>query len=227
MSLKQQIKQEAAAEKEKFSRMSTSDKIWYIAEYYKFHILGIVIVIALLGTIGSTVYRSIYYQSTLYGFIINNRSATPLDTAPFEQDFAEYMGYSDRQQLTLESSYISYGDDATEFSYASMAKLSALIAAKDLDFMIVDEENLQHYMEMDAFIHLEDYLPADILAAVESRLVYAPDAGGSEIACAISLDGTAFSDDLHLAPDCRYITLVSNSQRLDTALSLLRYIFVL
>lgn len=225
MSLKEQLKQEAANEKKKFSQMSLSDKVWYIGEYYKFHILAVLIVVMLIGTVGSTVYRNIYYESTLHGFVINNRSESALDTAPYEQGFAEYMGYTNRQQLSLESSFISYGDEATEFSYASMAKVSALVASKDLDFMIVDEENFLHYVEMDAFINLEEVLPADLLPAVQERFLYAADSTGASRAYALSLEGTDFSENSHLSQDCQFFGIISNSMRTDTVFDLLRYIF--
>ena len=35
------LKEEAKREKKKLSQMSWSDRIWYIWEYYKFHILAV------------------------------------------------------------------------------------------------------------------------------------------------------------------------------------------
>lgn len=224
MSIKEQFKQEAAAEKEKFSRMSLSDKLWYIWEYYKFHILALILAVALIGTVGSSVYRNIYYSNALYGYVLNNYSETPFDSTPYNEGFAEHMGFTRYEQLFLESSYVSYGDAATEYSYATMAKISALLAARDLDFMIMDEENFLHYMEMDAFADLEQILPDDLLAAAEGRLLYATDSAGNSRAYAISVADTGFAESSHLTQDCRYLGILTNSQRTETAIAFLRYV---
>lgn len=226
MSIKEYIKQAATVEKEKFSQMSFADKLWYIWEYYKFHIMAVIIAVVLIGTIGSTVYRNIYYRNALYGYVLNNYSEPLFDSTPYDEGFAGYMGYTRYEQLFLESSYISYGDEATEYSYAAMAKISALVASKDLDFMIMDEENFLHYMEMGAFADLRQTLPADVLDAAGNRLIYAADSEGNSRAYALSIADTAFSESSNLTPDCRYFGIVSNSQRTETAISLLRYILI-
>lgn len=223
MSLKEELKNEVAREKSKFGQMSFQDKLWYIGQYYKLHILGLILVVFLIGAVGSTVYHNIYYDTALNGYVLNNREEP--DTAPFVGGFAEYMGYDKYQQLTLQSSYVTYGEEASELSYATMAKLSALIAAKDLDFMIIDEVNFEHYTEMNGFKDLEAYLPADVYEAVQDRLVYAENESGESRPYAIIISDTSFAADSRLSDNCPYFAIISNTTRDDAVLSFVDYLF--
>ena len=45
MSFKEELKREAAVERQKLKNMSFEDKLWYIWEYYKFHIAAVAAVI--------------------------------------------------------------------------------------------------------------------------------------------------------------------------------------
>jgi len=223
MSLKEELKNEVAQEKKKFAQMSFQDKLWYIGEYYKFHILGAVLAVFLIIALSSTIYRNINYSTALHGYILNNHGE--LDTAPFTDGFAGYMGYDKYQQLTLESSYVTYGDEATEYTYATMAKLSALIAAKDLDFMIVDETNFAHYTEMGGFKDLEEYLPANVYQALQDRLIYAENESGESRPYAVTISGTAFASGSRLSDDCSYFAIMGNTTRDDNVLAFVDYLF--
>ena len=223
MSIKEELKKEVAEEKKKFAQMSFQDKLWYIGEYYKFHILGVILVIALIGAIGSTVYRNIYYDTALSGYVLNNQGEP--DSIPFTEGFAGHMGYDKYRQLTLQSSYVTYGEDASEYTYATMAKLSALIAAKDLDFMIVDQTNFVHYVEMGGFKDLEEYLPAHVYETVKDQLIYAEDEAGQSRPYAVSISGTDFAADSLLSDNCTYLAILNNTMRDDTVLAFVDYLF--
>lgn len=224
MSAKEQLKQNAAVEKEKLKQMSRKDKIWYIWEYYKIHMLGVLILIAVIYTIGSGIYRSTF-DTELYCLYLNNRSGEELNTDILTVDFHEYMGFTEKQLITTESSFISYGEDTTELSYASMAKVSALVASKELDIMIGDTENFEHYATLGGSTDLEAELPADVLELVKDSLCYAVDDTGATHAYGIELNGTTFADDSNLSMDSIILSLVSNSNRKENSIALIRYIF--
>ena len=86
MSWKEKLKEEGQKEKAKLKNMSWQDRVWYIWEYYKFHI-GAVLVLILLISVVITSVRNASIDPGLYCVIINNRSSQELDTAPLEQDF--------------------------------------------------------------------------------------------------------------------------------------------
>lgn len=224
MSLKDQLKDEVRAERQKMKEMSLQDKLWYIWEYYKFHIGGVLLIILLISVVVTSV-RNASIHPGLYCVIVNNRSAQELDVSPLEKDFYEHMGFGKKEPVYVESMYISYGDQATELSYASMAKISALVASRDLDILMGDEENIDQYASLDGLADLEQTLPADVLSAVEERLYFAPDESGHVFAAAVDISGTPLADAMHLTDEAAHLSMFSNSEHTDNAVALIRYIF--
>ena len=45
------IREEAENERQKLKNMSWKDRAWYVWEYYKFHLLAVILVIGVLSTI--------------------------------------------------------------------------------------------------------------------------------------------------------------------------------
>ncbi|MDO5407155.1 MAG: hypothetical protein Q4F28_07490 [Eubacteriales bacterium] len=212
-------------EREKLKSMDRRDRLWYIWAYYKFHIFGVILAVLTAGAIGHAMYNSTF-TTELHCMVINNRSETELNTAPLEQDFASYLELGKKQKVTVESAFIGFGDDATEFSYASMAKISALVAAQSLDVVIGDTESINHYASISGFLDLETGLSPDTLGLVQDRLYYTTGEDGSKHAYAIDLSGTAFAGDTSLALDPPLLGVISNSAHSDTVERLIQYIFV-
>lgn len=224
MSLKEEIKQEAKIERQKFQKMSRQDKIWYIWEYYKFHIAAVLGIIGVICIIATSIYNNTF-STVLYAIVVNNRTnQETVDFEPLTTGFHEYMGYGKKDEIFAESMFISY-DDMSEFSYASMAKVSALIASKELDVMISDKEYLDHYIEMDGLMHLEDVLPADLSEQLKDRFYYGTDESGQTYVAGIDISGTDFAASTGIVLEPALYSVVSNTLRTDTAIALLRYIF--
>lgn len=214
-------------EREKFRAMGPKDRIWYVWAYYKFHMAAAIIAVFVIAVVGSAAYRSTF-DTVLHCIYLNSRSETALNTGPLEQDFASHIGLSRKELITTETAFISLGDQATEFSYASMAKISALVASKELDILIGDVESTKHYASLNAFVDLESPetgLSPDVLALVQDSLYYAPGEDGVPRAYAIDLSGTAFAQESDLAQDIPLFGIIANSERKDMVESLIRYIF--
>lgn len=224
MSAKDYLKEEWKTEKGKMKNMSFKDKLWYIWEYYKVHILAVFLFGCIIAVIGNSIYRSTF-ETELYCVVINNASGQGLNTDILTKEFHEYMNFTDKQEITVESSSITYGDNSTEYNYASMAKISALVASKGLDLMICDIENMEHYAQLSGFLDLEQELPPDILELVRDRLYYATDESGTPYACGLSLDGTDFAKETNLSMDSILLGIVGNTPHRENIFALLRYIF--
>ena len=54
-SLKDQLKEEVSTESQKMKEMSLEDKLWYIWEYYKFHIGAVLVLILLISVVITSV----------------------------------------------------------------------------------------------------------------------------------------------------------------------------
>lgn len=212
------------SERDKLKAMTRKDRIWYIWEYYKFHMVGVVIALTLVWVVGTSMYRG-SFDTVFYCMYLNSRSETELNMAPLEQGFAQHLDTSSKELIAAESSFISYGNDATEFSYATMAKISALVASKDLDVIIGDMDTLKHYASLEGFSDYEAELPADLLTMVQDHLIYAPGEDGVERAYGISLAGTTFAAESNLAQDPPVLGFINNSTHKENQLAFLRYVF--
>lgn len=213
------------SEKEKLQEMSFRDKMWYIANYYKMHIIGVLLGILVISQVAHIMYLNTF-EDALYCVYLNSVSIDPLNTAPLEEDFASTLNLTSKQSITSESLYASYGDSSGEMDYATITKIVALIAAKELDVIIADEDNIKYHANMSACIDFETLLPADLLAVVKDRLYYAVDAEtGESHAFGIDISGTKFAEDSNLGQTPPYLYIINNSQRIDTAVDLIAYIF--
>lgn len=212
------------SEREKLKQMDRKDKLWYIWAYYKFHMAAAVFVLFVLYIIASTAYRSTF-STALHCICINSRTEAEMDFTPLEKDFAAWLGLSNKELITTETSFISYGDAATDYSYASMAKITALASAQDLDILLCDPETIDHYASLGAHLDLEADLPPELLALVSDRLYYTTGADGAAHAYAIDLSGTEFAEAIGLTQQPPLLGIISNSERIDNVLALLHYIF--
>ncbi len=210
-------------ELEKLKAMSGKDRAWYIWAYYKFHILAVVIAIGLIWQIGLVIYHSTF-TSAFHCMYLNSYSSEGPNPAPLEDQLREYLGLGKKETITVETGYIAFGDDATEYSYANMAKITALSASKDLDVLIADTACTNHYAELGAYMDLETFLPADLLEEVRDRLYYATGEDGTTIACAIDISGTDFVTESNLTQDIPLLGIIVNSVRTDNAVALIRCI---
>lgn len=210
-------------EREKLHAMSRKDQIWYIWNYYKFHILGVILACVAVYVVGSSLYRTTF-DTVMHCMYLNSQGTEEVSTAPLEEDFASWMEFGKKELVVAENAFISFDNSATEYSYAMMAKITALVMAHDLDIMIGDTSSTNHYASMSGFENLETLLPADLLALVKDRLYYAKDENGSEYACAIDISQTDFVQDSHLYQKPPLLAVVAGSRNTENSIALIRYI---
>lgn len=212
------------SEREKLKNMNSKDKLWYIWEYYKWLIIGAVIAVFMLYSIGRVAYMNTF-TTAMHLAVINSRGSEETGITAVTDDFHDWMELGKKDRIISESLFISYGDDSTEYSLANMAKISALASAKELDVMIGDTETIDHYASVGAFQNLETSLSPEILALVEDRIYYAENDAGVPYAFAIDLTGTEFTAACQLTQEPPLLGILTNSERSDVARNLIEYIF--
>lgn len=224
MSLKETLKQETQKEREKLRHMSAKDKVWYIWEYYKVHIFLLFVFILIIYLIGNIFYNKTF-TNQLYYVVINNTDILNTSFDEFNQEFKDYMNYGKKDTIRTDGSMvIKHGDISSELEYGNMAKISAIVAVSELDMMICDQVNIDHYNELDAFQDLEQILPDDLWQKVKDSAYYAKNSQNQEIACAIDLNGTKFTQKTGVQLNPCYFGVVSNTQHIDTIISWLRFV---
>ena len=225
VTFKERLNEEAA----KLKEMSFKDKFWYIWEYYKFPIIGVIIAVFLVGSIGSAMYNN-RFDTALSCAVLNSRYDSDALTVDqyFNEGFRAFIGLDENTKIDVDYSMSPTFDESAmnEYSYAELAKLTAMISSKGLDVMIGRPDVIDHYGEMDGFLNLEEALPPDLYEQVKDYLYPVTNAEtGQESFCGLRLEDTSFGEKTGLILDNPVLTVMSNSPHTDTAIQLIRYIF--
>ena len=163
------------AEKEKLRHMGFKRKIEYVFTYYRWGAVLLMAVVLLLIYIGDLAYRS-SKVFVLQGFIANDEEHL-FDEKALTSDFSSYLNLSRKEIVVLDDSlYVQFGK-ADHYIEASMAKIYAYMAAKELDFLIAPEFVVDHYLSelaMRDFTHiadqtLDEYLKPYLQASMSSE----------------------------------------------------------
>jgi hypothetical protein len=143
------------AEKEKLHQMSLVKKVGYLVTYYRWMALLLVAMVLLVIYLGDIAYRS-SKTFVLQGFIANDEQQL-FDEKALTSGFSSYLGLGAKEIVVLDDSlYVQLGK-ADHYIEASMAKIYAYMAAKELDFLIGPEFVVDHYLSalvMRDFTHL-------------------------------------------------------------------------
>lgn len=220
------IREEAENERQKLKNMSWKDRAWYVWEYYKFHLLAVILVIGVLSTIGTMIYRQTF-TTRLSVAIINDRSAGASSSALLESELREYLGCGKKDLIEInESLMVDFNEESTsQYGYATLAKISALVASKSLDVVIGDQSAIDHYETVSAYQNLEELLPPELYERVKDHIYRAKDGEGNLTPVALSLEDTALGEKTGIIMDPPYLAVIQSSPHKEAALQMIEYLF--
>ena len=220
------IREEAENERQKLKNMSWKDRAWYVWEYYKFHLLAVILVIGVLSTIGTMIYRQTF-TTRLSVAIINDRSAGASSSALLESDLREYLGCGKKDLIEInESLMVDFNEESTsQYGYATLAKISALAASESLDVVIGDQSAIDHYETISAYQNLEELLSPELYARVKDHIYQAGDGEGTLTPVALSLEDTAFGEKTGIVMEPPYLAIIQGSPHKEAALQMIEYLF--
>ncbi|MBR1670134.1 MAG: hypothetical protein IJ695_05485 [Butyrivibrio sp.] len=165
MSVNEEIRQQ----QKKLEGKPFKEKAAYFWDYYKIHTIVVIFVIIMAITLIRDVANKKPYA--LYAIFINNMGA---ETQSVLQDgFYEYAGIDPKSETVLvdtASNYLSSSIDQT--AVATSEKILALIAAKELDVMVTDENISYHYASQGTFSDLRDIFTDAELESFGDKVFY-------------------------------------------------------
>ncbi len=209
------VKKTFKGEKKKLSQMKFTEKIKYIWSYYKYQIIGIAVGILLVGYI-------IYFTTTrktpvLTGIILNDSA---LNTEQVAADLGEYLELTEKQEVDLlDEVYLSATGSATNMSGTN--QVLSLVLAKELDFVICDEDGLDYMLENELCWDPRDYMTDEADEVFADRYVTEDD---WEYPVAIDISGMQITEDLGCTYDEVYLVITSLSGHDDLVTGFLSYI---
>lgn len=220
------IKEEAENERRKLKNMCWKDRGWYVWEYYKFHLFAAVLAIGALCTLGTMIYRQTF-TTRLSIAIINDHSGGTSSTDSLEAGLRETMGCNKKDLIEInEGLLVDFDQESTsQYGYATLAKISALIASKSLDVFIADQSAIDHYETVSAYQNLEELLPPELYERVKGHIYSAADGEGNLQPVALSLEDTEFAKMTGVLMDPPYLAVVQGSPRKEEALRMIQYLF--
>ncbi len=185
------FRDELQKEKKKLSRLSFGEKLQYIFDYYKFWILGVVVLVGLVWSVGSTI---LHNKPTGFYAMLLNAGGTDLSGQADEAAgaaFAEAAGLDDeKQKILVDTSATFNPNDQSQFSMAQNAKIAALYQSHEIDVMVADPGVFTYYALNGSFVDLRDVLDDETLAGYEAAgQVYYVDQHVQEL-----LDQTDYGD---------------------------------
>uniref|UniRef100_UPI0032612082 hypothetical protein n=1 Tax=Clostridium sp. NkU-1 TaxID=1095009 RepID=UPI0032612082 len=88
--------------------------------------------------------------------------------------FRQYIDLKEDVKIDVDYSMSPTFDESSmnEFTYAQLAKITAMISSKSLDVMIGKPDTIDHFGEMGGFIDLKELLPADVYNKVKENLYF-------------------------------------------------------
>lgn len=223
---KEKLQQSFRDEKKKLSGMTWMERFDYLWTYYKIWLLvlaGVVFIIYLIGTI---IYRSTF-DTALGIAVINDSSYSSERMEPWKEELHEELELGPKEEINLEYNLsISFSEMASELEYASMAKISALIASKSIDVMIMDESAAKNYAASNAFKDLSEYLPAELYSMLEEEGMITSFAGesGEELPCLIRLNAGRMEALAGIQMNPVYLGVMNNSERQERTLEFIEYL---
>lgn len=223
------IKDTLREERKKLKDMNGKDRLWYIWEYYKIPIISVVVAIFLIFSIGSAVYNNRF--ETALNCVILNSQYTSQTTSPndyFDKGFRQYINLPQDTKIEVNHTMsLTFDQSAmSDFTYAELAKLSAMITSKELDVMIGKKDSIDHFGKMGGFLDLKELLSPQEYEQIKDKIYFVTvEETGQKVAAGIVIEKEDFEKKTGLLIDGPIISVMVNSTHTDTALGLIRYMF--
>lgn len=205
-------------EQKKMAPMPLKKKWEYIWEYYKWWILGFVLVVCIVVSgIQSARYQS--RQLLLNGMFVNT-STSEEGYAYAKEGYWTYTGADPDTRVELvEARYIQYDlEQPTTDDVNLIMSVDTMIAAKDLDYIIGDATAVDFYARRETLLDLTTVFSQEQLSQFQ---VMTTDAG----VLAISLEGSALQQ-FGLNTEPSYIMIIANSPRTQQCVDFIQYLFM-
>ena len=229
--IKKYFKNFFKTEGEKLKKMTFVEKIKYIWEYYKIHIILTVGFIVLVVSLSKVVYRNIKYDSVFHCAMVNNMLSSAQEEFIIKE-FGNYINIDkEHETLTFDSGYMFMWDNSSfsDTNYTSRMKVASALAAQVIDIFVADKTYIISAAPEGQLYDLKEVLPADIYAAVEDKLFYTAGEDGVERAYAVDLSSSRYTyindpENGILYPEPPYYGIVINTEHLDTSIEFLKFI---
>lgn len=153
-----------------FKAMSTTKKLEYVWDYYRFHILGIIILVI---TFGSIVHHYATIKTSVLDMVFLNAYPLEEDMAPFD-DFLEQQGYNPKDYEVYVTTSLSYvlTEESYQEDYYTNQGLSAMFATGELDIFVTPHQVFHDFASYGYVSDLRHFFTEEELTALGDMVIY-------------------------------------------------------
>lgn len=219
-----------------FKQLSNAQKLEYIWDYYKFHLLTVLFILFLVIA-GIFYLRLDARPDILNGYLLNSNWGDD-KAQELLQAFADANGYDlEKGNAYFNSSVYIDVQLKDQMSSVAYTKVMSDLDMKRTDFYFCNQEMFDYFGEKEAFLNLETALSEDTLNKYQDRLIttttynedgsvaetYAAgiDISDSPVLATMQQEGKIYEDGTII------FSIPYNTTRLDTSLEFLEFLFYL
>ena len=151
-----------------FREMTSKQKVTYIIDYYKWHII---ITLVVLSVLGSIIHMFLTKKENITEIMfINYISETNEEPDCFDDFLTEYDYDPAEQDVPVNTAFVF--DVNSTGSYQQMNVLNALLISDTYSGFFSDRETFMHYANQGMFQDMSPYISDEILKKYEEDLIY-------------------------------------------------------
>jgi len=203
--------------------MSTTKKLEYIWDYYRFHIIGILILVV---TFGSIIHHYATVKDSVLDMVFINANSIEDIDQPFEE-FLTMKGFDiDKQEVFVTTSlaFALDGDTYREDIYTNQT-ISAVFATGELDIFACPYQVHDNFASYGYVCDLRELFSEDELALYNEQLVYTTHVETGEVfPSAFDLEGNRWLTESGLYNGRYYISATASTDDPELTKEFLLYI---
>lgn len=155
-------KEKRELEREKLAAMNGLEKAEYILSYYKYHLLGLLLII--LAVVGIVKWMGMQKnEDYLYAMIVN----APEEESTLMDDFRKEIGDEDKyHQYSLDTSVFLMNDEEGKLVLdpSAQMKLTTLVGAQVVNVLICPKEVYDSYRGSEVLYQISDFMGEEFAA---------------------------------------------------------------
>lgn len=220
------FREQIRSEFTKIKKMTFAEKKEYIWDYYKIHIIGVLVIIGAI--VGSIMAFNANNYKTVFNAVIADGYMTGQDdrTDALTTGFSEYLGIDGVNERAIFNYNISLKSKAgDEDVYYSRQKLITMSAAREIDGFIAEYDSIGIYSDDETLFltDLNELFTSEELAKMDSYIVYFTKSDGSKIPIGIDLTSTFIKTEQKLYMTRPCYGVAGSSLHKDTAVKFIKY----
>jgi hypothetical protein len=198
--------------------MSRKEKIEYIWDYYKLHIISVIVVIAVIASF-------IHGQLTKIDYVVNitmiGNAVNESKKEEAEKKFTSLVVKEGEQRKQALIDVIA--TDKSELSYEMMQKFVVRIAAGEIDVVILDKGFFDSFVKQDMFIPLESISQINLSDIKQSKIEASGNTNNKAV-YAISVEGNKELEAMGYDTKNKVLGIMASSKNKDNGIKVFKNI---